>query len=59
MRFMVIVKATKGSEAGVLPSEEILAEMGKFNEELQKSHSSPGHLKAAKSLSPLLDLKTF
>jgi hypothetical protein len=36
MRFMVIVKATKGSEAGVFPSEEILAEMGKFNEELAK-----------------------
>jgi len=34
MRFMVIVKATKNSEAGVMPSEKLLAEMGKFNEEL-------------------------
>lgn len=34
MRFMVIVKASKNSEAGVLPSGELLAEMGKFNEEL-------------------------
>ena len=37
MRFMVIVKADKDSEAGVLPSEKILAEMGKFNEELVKA----------------------
>ena len=37
MRFMVIVKATKDSEAGVLPSQELLAEMGKFNEELVKA----------------------
>ena len=34
MRFMVLVKATKSSEAGELPSEPLLAEMGKFNEEL-------------------------
>jgi len=37
MRFMVIVKADKDSEAGVLPSQELLAEMGKFNEELVKA----------------------
>jgi hypothetical protein len=37
MRFMVIVKASKASEAGVLPSEQLLAEMGKFNEELAKA----------------------
>src|SRR5574342_56686 len=37
MRVMVIVKATKDSEAGVMPSEKLLAEMGKFNEELVKS----------------------
>jgi AraC family transcriptional regulator len=37
MRFMVIVKASKESEAGVLPSKEILAEMGQFNEELAKA----------------------
>ncbi|MBW8874297.1 MAG: YciI family protein [Acidobacteria bacterium] len=37
MRFMVIVKASKDSEAGVLPSEELLTAMGKFNEELVKA----------------------
>ena len=37
MRVMVIVKATKHSEEGELPSEELLAEMGKFNEELVKA----------------------
>ena len=37
MRFMVLVKANKDSEAGVLPSEELLTEMGKFNEELVKA----------------------
>jgi hypothetical protein len=37
MRFMVIVKANKDSEAGVLPSKELLTEMGKFNEELVKA----------------------
>src|SRR5262247_2284820 len=37
MRFMVIVKASKNSEAGVMPSEKLLAEMGKFNEELAKA----------------------
>ena len=37
MRFMVIVKATKNSEAGMLPSEELLTAMGKFNEELVKA----------------------
>ena len=37
MRFMVIVKASKASEAGVLPSAELLAAMGKFNEELVKA----------------------
>jgi hypothetical protein len=34
MRFMVIVKASKDSEAGVMPSEKLLTEMGKFNEKL-------------------------
>jgi hypothetical protein len=34
MRFMVIVKATEQSEAGVLPSEQLLTDMGKYNEEL-------------------------
>src|SRR6185369_4818237 len=37
MRFMVIVKANKNSEAGVLPDEKLLTEMGKFNEELVKA----------------------
>jgi hypothetical protein len=37
MRVMVIVKATKSSEAGVMPSEKLLADMGKFNEELVKA----------------------
>ena len=37
MRFMIIVKATKDSEAGVMPSERLLTEMGKFNEELMKA----------------------
>jgi hypothetical protein len=37
MRFMVMVKATKESEAGVMPTEELLTAMGKFNEELVKA----------------------
>jgi hypothetical protein len=37
MRFMILVKANKDSEAGVLPSAELLTEMGKFNEELVKA----------------------
>jgi hypothetical protein len=37
MRFMVLVKATKDSEAGMLPDEKLLADMGKFNEELVKA----------------------
>ena len=37
MRVMVIVKANKNSEAGVLPSREILTAMGKYNEELVKA----------------------
>lgn len=37
MRFMVIVKATKDSEAGVMPSEQLLADMAKFNEEMVKA----------------------
>ncbi len=37
MRFMVIVKANKDSEAGVMPSEKLLTDMGKFNEELVKA----------------------
>ena len=37
MRFMVMVKANEDSEAGVMPSEQLLTEMGKFNEELVKA----------------------
>ena len=37
MRVMVIVKATKSSEAGAMPSEKLLADMGKYNEELVKA----------------------
>jgi hypothetical protein len=48
MRFMIIVKASKDSEAGVMPSEQLLAEMGKFNEELAKA----GVLLAADGLYP-------
>jgi len=43
---MIIVKATKDSEAGVMPSEQLLSEMGKFNEELAKA----GVLLAAEGL---------
>lgn len=37
MRFMIIVKATEDSEAGVMPEEELMAEMAKYHEELQKA----------------------
>jgi hypothetical protein len=37
MRFMILIKATKDSEAGVMPSKQLLTEMGKFNEELVKA----------------------
>ena len=37
MRVMVIVKASKNSEAGIMPSEKLLADMGKYNEELVKA----------------------
>ena len=37
MRFMMIVKASKESEAGIMPSEELLSAMGKYNEELMKA----------------------
>lgn len=37
MRFMILVKATTDSEAGVMPSEQLLTEMGKYNEELVKA----------------------
>jgi hypothetical protein len=37
MRFMIIVKATQDSEAGVMPEEKLLADMAKYHEELQKA----------------------
>ena len=48
MRFMILVKADQNSEAGVLPSQELLTEMGKFNEELVKA----GVLLAGEGLQP-------
>ena len=48
MRFMVIVKADKTSEAGALPDEKLLADMGKYNDELVKA----GVLLAAEGLQP-------
>lgn len=48
MRFMILVKATRTSEAGVLPDEKLLSEMGKYNEELAKA----GVLLAGEGLHP-------
>lgn len=48
MRFMVIVKATKESEAGIMPSEKLLTDMGKFNEEL----ANAGIMQAGEGLHP-------
>ena len=48
MQFMVIVKASKDSEAGVMPSTELLTAMGKFNEELVKA----GMMEAGEGLHP-------
>jgi hypothetical protein len=48
MRFMVLIKADLNSEAGVMPSEQLLAEMGRFNEELVNA----GVLQAGEGLHP-------
>ncbi|HAX44029.1 MAG TPA: YciI family protein [Bryobacteraceae bacterium] len=48
MRFMILVKATRDSEAGVMPSETLFAEMGRFNEELAEA----GVLLAGEGLHP-------
>jgi hypothetical protein len=48
MRFMILVKADKNSEAGVLPDQKLLTEMGKYNEELVKA----GVLLAGEGLHP-------
>ena len=48
MKFMVLVKATADSEAGIMPSEQLLAEMGQYNEELVKA----GIMQAGEGLHP-------
>jgi hypothetical protein len=48
MRFMVIVKATKNSEAGEMPNEQLLADMGNYNEQLVKA----GIMQAGEGLHP-------
>lgn len=48
MRFMVLIKADKNTEAGVMPSEQLLADMGRFNEELVKA----GVMQAGEGLQP-------
>lgn len=48
MRFMILVKSDENTEAGVMPSEQMLAEMGRFNEELAKA----GVLEAGEGLHP-------
>jgi hypothetical protein len=48
MRFMILIKADKNSEAGVMPSEQLLADMGKFNEKLVNA----GIMLAAEGLHP-------
>lgn len=48
MRFMVMIKADKNTEAGVMPSEALLADMGRYNEELVRA----GVLLAAEGLQP-------
>src|SRR6185436_21101025 len=47
-RFMILIKASKDSEAGKMPSEQLLADMGKFNEELVKA----GVMQAGEGLHP-------
>jgi len=53
MKVMVIVKATKNSEAGVMPSEKLLSDMGKYNEELVKA----GIMQAGEGLHPSVKAK--
>ena len=50
MRFMILIKANKDSEAGAMPSQELLADMGKFNEELVKA----GVMLAGEGLHPIV-----
>ena len=53
MKVMVIVKATKNSEAGIMPSEKLLSDMGKFNEELVKA----GIMQSGEGLHPSVKAK--
>jgi hypothetical protein len=53
MKVMVIVKATKNSEAGIMPSEKLLSDMGKFNEELVKA----GIMQTGEGLHPSVKAK--
>jgi hypothetical protein len=53
MKVMVIVKATKNSEAGVMPTEKLLSDMGKFNEELVKA----GIMQSGEGLHPSVKAK--
>ena len=53
MKVMVIVKATKNSEAGVMPSEKLLSDMGKYNEELVKA----GIMQSGEGLHPSVKAK--
>jgi hypothetical protein len=48
MRFMILIKATKDSEAGIMPSEQLLADMGKYNEQLVQA----GIMLAGEGLQP-------
>ena len=48
MRFMVMIRATQDSEAGIMPDEKLLADMGRFNEELVKA----GVMLAGEGLKP-------
>jgi hypothetical protein len=48
MRFMILIKANKDTEAGVMPSEQLLTDMGKFNEQLVKA----GIMQAGEGLHP-------
>ncbi len=55
MRFMVLVPAGNGSEEGVLPDENLIAEMNKFNEEMVKA----GVMLAGEGLHPILEGRTY
>ena len=61
MRFMVMIKSNEETEAGVMPSEEMLAEMGKYNEELVKAGvmlAGEGLHPSSKGARPVLGRRT-